>query len=268
MCVDVEGSGAKRKTEVVGGAVRPPAVEEPSASSEAKLTLEQQQAGSRGDVDGVRQATREVGLQPVSKEVFDLVCTCNVASRANKGDIVWFGYNCSDDKVDKKRTGIVSFGTQGVAFTKPAAKLLKEYIPTRKPKLFDMFLKETLHLDFSSRKSSWLAGLQKSCYISPPLGGFYEHETEIFCPKGKVRPSLFGAEWGQEGSVGAVRPTDHPRVLRAYPCWGSPGEQIEKLPPPSAPGRGLCSGRRCCPRGPRRCMRTESSHRCWRPSDI
>ena len=223
---------------------------------------------ARGEIDGVHQATRDTGLQPVSKEVYELVCTCNAASRADKGDIVWFGYNCSDNKKDPKREGTVAFGTQGVAFTRPAAKILKEHMVSRKPKLFDMFLKDTLHTDFTSKKGKWLEGLKKSCYISPPLGGFYEHETEIYSPHGKVRPSLFGADWGQEGSVGAVRPTDRPRLLRAFPCWNEPGEQVMKLPLPSALASSHSTGRRCCHRSRRNFTWTAPSRRCWGPWDI
>ena len=33
----------------------------------------------------------------VSPELFDLVATCNLAARAGHGNVVWFGYNCSDN---------------------------------------------------------------------------------------------------------------------------------------------------------------------------
>ena len=129
----------------------------------------------------------------------------------------------------------MAFGTQGVAFTKPAAEILNDFMQERKLKLFDMFLKDTLHRDFSGKKNKWMEALGKSCYIDPPLGGFYEHETEIYSPHGKVRPSLFGSDWGQEGSVGAVRPTDGPRVLRAFSAWNGVGDIVMKLPPTLGP---------------------------------
>ena len=95
---------------------------------------------------------------------------------------------------------------------KGSARVLEVAMTSCTPKPFDMWLKETLCQDFNHPGKGWQSNLRQSCYISPPLGGLYEHETDIVGP-GQMRPSLFGAHWGQEGSVGAVRPTDKPRVL-------------------------------------------------------
>ena len=95
-----------------------------------------------------------------------------------------------------------------------------------------MWLLEQLKTDFTLEEKEWCSNLASSCFISPPLGGFYEHETEIV-GLGKTRPSLFGALWGQEGSVGAARPTDVPRKLKRWAGEIEPDatEDVHALPP-------------------------------------
>ena len=215
-----------------GGAARPPVTGGATSSQEKpRLTRTEVQNQNKGKVERVEQSTKATHLAPVSQEVFDLVCTCNLAHRAGFGEIVWFGYNCSDHKDTMKGAGIVGFGTQGVAFTRRSAHLMEWKMKDRKPQLFDLFLKSQLNLDYGAKPQKNFTELAKCCYIDPPCGGFYEHETEIYSPHGNVRPTLFGAKWGQEGSVGAVRPTDVPRILRKFPCWKQPGERVFPLPP-------------------------------------
>ena len=146
----------------------------------------------------VSQRTKPIGLATeFSREIFDLVCACNMASRIGYGEVVWFGYNVSDKKWSSKEN-FVGYGSQGVAFTKGAARVLQMSMTSRTPKLFDMWLKEMLGQDFTHPAKAYCSNLAGSSYISPPLGGFYEHETEIV-GKGKTRPSLFGAYWGARG---------------------------------------------------------------------
>ena len=120
-----------------------------------------------------------------------------MASRIGYGEVVWFGYNVTDKKWSSKES-FVGYGSQGVAFTKGAARVLQMSMTSRTPKLFDMWLKEMLGQDFTHPAKAYCSNLAGSSYISPPLGGFYEHETEII-GKGKTRPSLFGAYWGARG---------------------------------------------------------------------
>ena len=167
----------------------------------------------------------------VSPELFDLVATCNLAARAGHGNVVWFGYNCSDNR-RSGATERVAFGSQGVAFTKPAAHVLRQMLDLDSPQLFDLWLNNIMNKDFQKVANHPIEALGRSCFIVPPLGGFYEHETDI--EGGAVRPSLFGAYWGQEGSVGAVRPTDVPRRLFRWPGMEDTrkyGKQLMRLPP-------------------------------------
>ena len=53
----------------------------------------------------------------LSREIFDLVCTCNLASRKGYGEVVWFWYNVTENKWSHKE-GFVGYGSQGVCFTK------------------------------------------------------------------------------------------------------------------------------------------------------
>ena len=167
----------------------------------------------------------------VSPELFELVATCNLAKRAGHGEVVWFGYNCSDNP----RSGAVervAFGSQGVAFTKEAARPLLQILQLDTPQLFDLWLNNHLNKDFQKVENQPIEALGRSCFIVPPLGGFYEHETDI--EGGRVRPSLFGAYWAQEGSVGAARPTDVPRKLFKWAGQDNPrkyGKLLMRLPP-------------------------------------
>ena len=65
------------------------------------------------------------------------------------------------------------------------------------PQLFDMWLKEMLCQDFDEPEKAWCSNLRESSYISPPLGGFHEHETEIVGP-GQTRPSLSSERFGDK----------------------------------------------------------------------
>ena len=207
---------------------------------------QEKQKATKGSAARVSQSTKPVGLDTeFSREIFDLVCTCNLAARKGHGEVVWFGYNVSEKKWTHKK-GFVGYGSQGVCFTKGSARVLQMSMTRRTPMLFDMWLKEQLCQDFDHPAKAWQSNLRESCYISPPLGGFYEHETEIVGP-GKSRPSLFGAYWGQEGSVGAVRPTDALRTLRDWPNEHGKepmGNVFYRLPPFSTPSPETTSGRR------------------------
>ena len=109
----------ERKTEPVGGAARPPTEPEPSALSKHWAAEVRRLNTPRGSFEGVHESTREVALQPAAKEVLDLVAACNHAARCDKGDIVWFGYSCPDNK-KKRKPGRRAFGMQEVALTRPA----------------------------------------------------------------------------------------------------------------------------------------------------
>ena len=110
----------ERKTEPVGGAARQPTEPEPSAPSKHWAAEVRRQSTPRGSFEGVHESTREVALQPAAKEVLDLVAACNHAARCDKEDVVWFGYNCSDNKTSKRKAERRAFGMQEVALTRPA----------------------------------------------------------------------------------------------------------------------------------------------------
>ena len=235
MCVNMEGSQIPGVPPPPPPPPQsPPGQAEPLASSSgAPEPREIIAEDGRGASERVLQATKPVGLDPVfSRELFDLVSTCNIAMRQGLGEVVWFGYNVTDKKNSPKK-GCVGFGSQGVAFTQSSARVLKQLMEGRTPRLFDMWLKDQLTTDYSHPEQAWCRNMQHACYISPPLGGFYEHETEIV-GVGKTRPGLWGALWGQEGSVGAVRPTDRPRELKTWVCGGNreaEGLTVYRLPP-------------------------------------
>ena len=225
----------------------PPAGAPPSLSQEdehrrgSTLKLAQQAANRRGSAERVLQGTRPVGISPVAKEIFELVSACNIAHRHKKGALVWFGYNVAEKKGSSHRD-FVGYGSQGVCFTKPSAEALRRSMQQDPPQLFDMWLKNLLtNNDFSEPEQNWRAVLGESSFVSPPLGGFYEHVTEIV-GQGKTRPSLFGAAWGQEGSVGASRPTDVTRRLMAFPLHpatrSTPGTEIVQLQRHLSPENG------------------------------
>ena len=167
----------------------------------------------------------------VSPEIFELVATCNLAARQGRGDVVWFGYNCSTKK-NSLAVGRVHHGSQGVAFTKQAARLLQPLMVEHEPQLFDLWLLWVLNRNFNGQENRAIAGLARSSFIVPPLGGFYEHATDI--ESGNVRESLFGSEWAKEGSVGAVRPTDAARQLYQFAGEDNTkryGRRVIDLPP-------------------------------------
>ena len=241
-CVNIEGDPGQQHAEEPPGPPSPPPSPEdgaarPSPEPEAgdkgpRLSPADQraldQAAGRGVYHRVHQQQRPVDAESgVSREVWELVAACNEAHRNGCGDIVWFAYNC-DTKKDSANRDFVHHGSQGVAYTKSAARLLEKRMWAKdcKPQLFDLWLLNLLGTDWSQhgQKSRPWRDLNRSSYISPPLGGFYEHETLIVDERGgKTRPSLFGATWAQEGSVSAVRPTDNPRQLRRWDLsWTRP----------------------------------------------
>ena len=123
MCVTMDASGAptqKRKTEPVSGAARPPTEPEPSAPSQHWAAEVERQSTPRGSFEGVHESTREVALQPTAKQVLDLVASGNHAARCDKEDVVWFGYNCSDNKTSNRKLEGRAFGMQEVPLTRPA----------------------------------------------------------------------------------------------------------------------------------------------------
>ena len=125
---------------------------------------------AQGSTENVSQRTKPIGLAAeFSREIFDLVCACNMASRIGYGEVVWFGYNVSD-KMWTSKEGFAGFGSQGVAFTKGGARSLQMSMSSRTPKLFDMWLKEMLGQDFTHPAKAYCSNLAGSCYISPPLG--------------------------------------------------------------------------------------------------
>ena len=220
---------------------QPPSRSQEEHTRGSAQKLAEQAAMTRGAAERVLQGTRPVGIAPVSKEIFELVGACNIAHRKKKGALVWFGYNVAEKKGSSHRD-FVGYGSQGVCFTKQSAEALRRSMLMDQPQLFDMWLKRLLTTnDFSQPSENWRAVLGESSFVSPPLGGFYEHVTEIV-GEGKTRPSLFGADWGQEGSVGASRPTDVTRRLMAFPLnpatRGTPGTEIVELQRHLSPENG------------------------------
>ena len=100
----------------IEGAVAEDAPTEPLASWRERE--EEQRKATSGSAARVSQNSKPLGLDAeFSREIFDLVASCNLASRIGHGEVVWFGYNCSDKKFSTKE-GFVAFGSQGVCFTK------------------------------------------------------------------------------------------------------------------------------------------------------
>ena len=100
----------------VEGATAEDARAEPIASWRERE--EEHRKATSGSAARVSQHTKPLGLDAqFSREIFDLVASCSLASRFGHREVVWFGYTCSNEKFSTKE-GFVAFGSQGVCFTK------------------------------------------------------------------------------------------------------------------------------------------------------
>ena len=102
----------------IEGAAAEDAPAEPLASWREREREEEQRKASSGSAARVSQRNKPLELDvEFSREIFDLVASCSLASRFGHREVVWFGYTCSNEKFSTKE-GFVAFGSQGVCFTK------------------------------------------------------------------------------------------------------------------------------------------------------
>ena len=137
------------------------------------------------------------GYQTVSTELVELVQCATRASRLAHGDLIWFGYNCGDEK-QKGPNDKIAFGSQGIMFTMRAAKRLNRRMQGVTPQHFDLWLKEVL-LEQSTEPSLSRATI-RACYVVPPLGGFQTHNTGCRGDFG-VRTGLWDEPWSSPGGM-------------------------------------------------------------------
>ena len=93
----------------------PPQSRSPAGEREREEEQRKASSGSAARVS-LRNKPLELDVE-FSREIFDLVASCSLASRFGHREVVWFGYTCSNEKFSTKE-GFVAFGSQGVCFTK------------------------------------------------------------------------------------------------------------------------------------------------------
>jgi len=207
-----------------GGSVRPPL---PQGRQKLESLADEDEVGRYANIV---QSVKPIELAVcVSPELHEFILTFNIAARAKRGLLMWAGYNVSEKKTSGK-VDCVAFGSQCIVFSVESARIILQDMQGRRPRLFDMYMKDNIGNLGTSWSRPGLEKLSESCFTSPPSGGFYEHVTEVY--GGKVRESFWDAAWAQEGSVGAVRLTDIPRILMKWVGKGDKvAELVSRLPP-------------------------------------
>jgi len=188
------------------------------------------------------------GYQTVSTELVELVQCATRASRLAHGDLIWFGYNCGDEK-QKGPNDKIAFGSQGIMFTMRAAKRLHTRMQGVTPQHFDLWLKEVL-LEQSTQPSLSPATI-RACYVVPPLGGFQTHNTGCRGDFG-VRTGLWDEPWSSPGGMRDHRasrrrlarfsksrnPAEYHLETLKFPVVTARHHWLTALPPTHPPGDG------------------------------
>jgi len=186
-------------------------VDEPASSSGARAsrlagpdTLPRPQlrpdADSQGRFRGMNAIWKPFaeGYETVTTELVELVQCATRASRLEHGNLIWFAYNCSDEG-QKAPHDKIQFGSQGIMFTRHAAKRLGSKMQGVTPQHFDLWLKEVL-LEQSTLPSLSPAENIRASYVVPPLGGFQSHHSGCRGDFGERR-GLWAEPWSTPGGM-------------------------------------------------------------------
>ena len=165
------------------------------------------------------QSTKSWGTHAsvIDAELVDMVLSVTQASRAEHGEVVWFGWNGGEaGQVTKASSGKkIQFGSHAVSFTRAAATALHGLMPSHCPQHFDLWLKEVL-TEAHKEKNAWLA----ASYVVPPIGGFMAHETGN--KEGSVRGGCWKDVWAKEGSASSPDKNGANRWLALFGGKGAP----------------------------------------------
>ena len=173
----------------------------------------------RGQSENLVAAWRPFGgkYKQISREMKDLAMMCNVAARADVGNVIWWNYNpCQQDGT--KDTMKVEFGSTGLAFSVEAARALRaEMTVGPEEQHFDIWLKWTL--EEAQRKRSLHPVLSRACYVHPACGSFIDH-VSLNMPGGGVRAGYWGKPFVPGGPPGD-RVGGFPRTLKRFSASAS-----------------------------------------------
>ncbi len=132
-----------------------------------------------------------------SRQAVDLVRMASKAARLGYGDFIWFGYNPrGHDQKDPQWTAPrISFGSQGIALTKKAARSIHTCFSTGfwSPNHIDMELMRW------AKHQTVGQGVGR-CWIWPPIGSYAEHDSECCFATVGHRPGLWGKDWISPGT--------------------------------------------------------------------
>ncbi len=146
----------------------------------------------------------------VAPELLDIVLTANLAARDGHGDLIWMGWNCSDENQKVKQPWHIGFGSQLICYTPRGARQILALTEKEKPMHWDLWLK--WHL--TNNAGSLANGDCRASYVYPPLGSFAMHKSNNL--KGGERKGLWSLDWCTEGSVRMKQKSGEARVLGRF----------------------------------------------------
>ena len=112
-------------------------------------------------------------VQQTSQELLDILHMCNVAHRANKGDVVWLSYNTRANA-----RWCPSYGSTLIAVSARGGRILHDNWQEwfKEPMHWDIALKEVL-MELSAQSTL------PASYVFPSVGGFDEHVSAFMNTK-------------------------------------------------------------------------------------
>lgn len=150
---------------------------------------------------------------PSGKTTFasDLVVLLIRAARAGVGGFVWLGFQPRSFWKDPEPKGGPSphCGSQAVAVSREGATSILANLSAGEPDDIDVFFRNW------TEKPELTGG--NASFLWPPLGSYFEHETECCPDQVKVRKNMWQYAWCTPGTRPSHDPKGRPKMLRTYP---------------------------------------------------
>ena len=148
----------------------------------------------------------ETTASQCTKELLDLLAYAKKAAEMDRGQFIWFGYNCDHFKIDKKcRKQSPQTGAQGSMITAKGARFLTARVGEVPDMHMGKWFREWIGFE--------LQKLVGSCYVNPPIGGFGKHKSTT--TPTKYLDSKWDSSWSQEGTR-VEKPGDKHRRLGEF----------------------------------------------------
>ena len=150
----------------------------------------------------------------------DCVRYATAAHRKGLGNLIWCGWMPTDPSVslETKKPNRLGMGTQFLMLTRIGARVLLDAMHTDVSSEYHL---HRGHWDQSLRK--WLYkhhSLLHSCFILPPMGGYYEHPSGCDLRLSEGRPTPWDASWCCPGT----RRDEDPQKREKWLCtWTKKG---------------------------------------------